>query len=145
MIPKETMHYRNTFFTIIFFYFLCAMNYLSLTLHKKFKTFQKNLSIPRMDEKKLHTQKFQWRGIGRNMSTTECSKHLWHIATEKDISSELKSCVRYFYQIFIFHHMIALQKLWKMFFISSEKLFLFSRYSKYLDIFPSFSPYQPLL
>ena len=137
------MHYWNTFFTVTFFYFLCAMNYLSLTLHKKFKTFQKNLSVPRMDEKKLHTQKFQWRGIGRNMSTTECSKHLWHIATEKDISSELKSCVC---QIFIFHHMIALQKVWKMFFISSKELFSFSRYSNFCNsIFPSFSPYRPLL
>ena len=27
-----------------------------------------------------------------------------------------------FYQIFIFHHMIALQKLWKVFFISSKNL-----------------------
>ena len=34
-----------------------------------------------------------------------------------------------FNQIFIFHQMLALQKLWKVFFISSKKLFLFSRYS----------------
>ena len=34
-----------------------------------------------------------------------------------------------FYQVFIFHQMIALQKLWKMFFISSKKLFSLSRYS----------------
>ena len=32
-----------------------------------------------------------------------------------------KSCDRYFYQILIFRQMIALQKLWKMFFISSKK------------------------
>ena len=32
-----------------------------------------------------------------------------------------------FYQDFIFHQMIALPKLWKMFFISSKKLFLFLR------------------
>ena len=30
-----------------------------------------------------------------------------------------------FQQIFIFHQMIALQKLWKMFFISSKNLFSF--------------------
>ena len=30
-----------------------------------------------------------------------------------------------FYQIFIFHHMIALQKIWKMSFILSKKLFSF--------------------
>ena len=37
-----------------------------------------------------------------------------------------------FYQIFIFHQMITLQKLWNMFFISSLKLFSFSRYSFFL-------------
>ena len=53
----------------------------------------------------------------------------------------LKLVSAIFYQIFIFHQMIALQKLWKMFFISSKKLFLFSRYSNfYIFIFPYFSP-----
>ena len=57
-----------------------------------------------MDEKKLHTREFQLKGIGRNMrrnllqkrsavKTTECSKHLRHIATEKDIFSELTRCI----------------------------------------------------
>ena len=41
-----------------------------------------------------------------------------------------------FYQIFISHQMIALQKLWKMFFISSKKLLSFSRYSTFCDFFP---------
>ena len=41
-----------------------------------------------------------------------------------------------FHQIFIFH-----QKLWKMFFISSKKLFSFSKYSNFcIFIFPSFFP-----
>ena len=45
-----------------------------------------------------------------------------------------------FYQIFIFHQTVALQKLWKMFFISSKKLFLFSRYLSFcIFIFCSFS------
>ena len=38
----------------------------------------------------------------------------------------LKACVHYFYQIFIFSPNDSLQKLWKMFFVSSKKLFLFS-------------------
>ena len=53
-----------------------------------------------MDEKKLHTWEFQLEGIGGNMrckllqkrstgKTTECSKHLRHIAIEKYIFSEL--------------------------------------------------------
>ena len=57
-----------------------------------------------MDEKKLHTRGFQLRAIGRNMrckllqkrsteKTTECSKHLRHIAIEKDIFSELNRCI----------------------------------------------------
>ena len=45
------------------------------------------------------------------------------------------------YQIFLFHQTIALQKLWKMFFISSKKLFLFLRYSNFcIFVFPSFFP-----
>ena len=44
-----------------------------------------------------------------------------------------------FYQIFISYQMIALQKLWKMFFTSSKKLFSFSRYSNFcISVFPSF-------
>ena len=51
-----------------------------------------------------------------------------------------------FYQIFIFHQMIAFQKLWKMFFISSKKLFLFSRYLNFcIFVFPSFFPRYLLL
>ena len=71
---------------------------------KSFKTFQKNVSIPRIDEKKLHTREFQLKCIGGNMrckllqksstgKTTECSKHLRHIVIEKDIFSELNRCI----------------------------------------------------
>ena len=78
------------------------MTCLSLTLCKKtLKPSQKNVSIPRMDEQKLHTQEFQLKGIGRNMrckllperstgKTTECSKYLRHTAIERGIFSELK-------------------------------------------------------
>ena len=52
----------------------------------------------------------------------------------------LKLVSAIFYQILIFHHMIVLQKLWKMFFISSKKLFSFLRYSNFcIFVFPSFS------
>ena len=80
------------------------MTCLSLTLCKNFKTSQKNVSIPRMDEKKLHTWEFQLKVIGWKMrckllqkrstgKTTECSKHLQHIAIEKDIFSRLNRCI----------------------------------------------------
>ena len=53
----------------------------------------------------------------------------------------LKLASAIFHQIFIFHQMIALQKLWKIFFISSKKLFSFSRYSNFcISIFPTFLP-----
>ena len=57
----------------------------------------------------------------------------------------LKFVSAIFCQIFIFHQTIALQKLWRMFFISSKKLFSFSRYLIFcVSIFPSFSPCLPL-
>ena len=43
----------------------------------------------------------------------------------------LKLVPAIFHQFFIFNQIIALQKLWKMFFISSKKLILFSRYSNF--------------
>ena len=66
--------------------------------------------------------------------------HLFH----GRISAKLVSAI--FCQIFDFHQMTALQKLWKMFFISSLKLFLLLRYSKFcISVLPSLSPCQPLL
>ena len=53
----------------------------------------------------------------------------------------LKLVSAIFYQIFIVHQMIALQKLWKKIFISSKKLFSFLRYSNFcIFIFPYFFP-----
>ena len=58
----------------------------------------------------------------------------------------LKLVSAIFYQIFVFHQMIALYKLWKMLFISSKKLFSFSRCSNFsIFVFPSFFHCQPLL
>ena len=53
----------------------------------------------------------------------------------------LKLVTAIFEQIFIYHQMIALQKLWKMFFIWSKKLFSILRYLNFcISIFSSFSP-----
>ena len=52
-------------------------------------------------------------------------------------SLKLVSAIFYdFY--FFFYEMIALQKLWKMFFISLKKLFSFSWYLNVYNFFPSF-------
>ena len=65
-------------------------------------------------------------------------------AVVRKCSLKLASAI--FYQIVIFQQMIALQKLWKMFFISSKKLFSFSRNTHFcFFVFPSFFPCQPLL
>ena len=57
------------------------------------------------------------------------------------ICMSLKLMSAIFYQIFIFHQMIALQKLLKMLFISSKKLFSFLRYLNFfISFFPSFFP-----
>ena len=70
----------------------------------------------------------------------------WFNSLSKLVKNSLKLMSTIFYQIFIFHQMIALQKLWKMFFISSKKLFSFLRYLNfYIFVFPSFLPCQPLL
>ena len=54
----------------------------------------------------------------------------------------IKTCPILFIKFLFFHQIITLQKLWKMFFISSKKLFLFSRYSNFCNFFPSF-PHFP--
>ena len=44
-----------------------------------------------------------------------------------------------FYEISIIHQMVTLQKPWEMFFISSKKLFSFTRYSMFcISVFPFF-------
>ena len=47
-------------------------------------------------------------------------------------------CPLFFIKFLFFHQMIALPKLWKVLFISSKKLFSFSRYSYFCNLFPSF-------
>ena len=52
---------------------------------------------------------------------------------------EFKACVCYFLLNFCFSPNDSPQKLWKMFFILSKKLFSFSRYSNFcIFVFPSF-------
>ena len=61
-------------------------------------------------------------------------------AYEKKILVKANSlfCIKFVF----FHQMIALQKLWKIFFISSKQLFSFSRYSNFYNFFPCF-PHFP--
>ena len=88
---------------MLFCFFMCDDLSFINTTQNTFKPSEKNVSMPRMDEKKLHTWEFQLKHSSRNMrckllqkrftgKTTECSKHLRHIAIEKDILSELNRC-----------------------------------------------------
>ena len=54
-----------------------------------------------------------------------------------DTNMLLKFVSAIFYQIFIFHQMIAVQKLWKMFFVSSKKALFVLEIFKFLYIRPS--------
>ena len=75
-----------------------------------------------------------------------CYIYLMYQVSTLYSEKSLKLVPTIFSQIFIYHQMIPLQNLWKMFFISSKKLFSFSRYLFFcVSIFPSFSPCQPLL
>ena len=61
-------------------------------------------------------------------------------------TGNLKLVSAIFSQFFIFRQIIALQKLWKVCFISPKKLFSFLRYSDFcIFFFSSFFPCQPLL
>ena len=51
-------------------------------------------------------------------------------------------CPLFFIKFLFFHRMVAHQKLWKMFFISSKKLFLFSRYSNFCNFSLPFQTFQ---
>ena len=89
---------------MLFYFFMCDNLSFINTTQKTFKPYEKNVSMPRMDEKKLHTWEFQLKHSSRNMrckllqkrftgKTTECSKHLCHLAIEKNILSELNRCI----------------------------------------------------
>ena len=59
---------------------------------------------------------------------------------------QLKLVSTVFIKVLYFRQMIALQKLWKMLFISSKKLFSFWKYSIFcISLLPSFSNCRPLL
>ena len=96
---KETRFYHHTFL-----FFMCDDLSFINTTQKTLKPSKKNVSILRMDKKKLHTREFQLKGIGGKMTckllqkrptgkTTECSRHLRHIVIEKDIFSEVRRCI----------------------------------------------------
>ena len=62
--------------------------------------------------------------------------NLFYVLDKRDLYSGVG--VRFFITFLFFHQMIALQKLWKVFFVSSKKLFSFSSYSDFCIFSSSF-------
>ena len=101
----------------------CYVLYLKAWIDNKLRSFEKESG-----------GRF-WRKVRVNV-TTKQSKTLFN-----------EACVRYFLtNFYFFYQTIDLQQLWMIFFISSKKLFLLSRYSNFcISVFASFSPCQSLL
>ena len=89
---------------MLFYFFMCDDLTLINTTEETFKPSEKNVSMPRMDEKKVHTWEFQLKRSSRNMrcksfqkrftgKTIECFKKLRHISIEKNVLSELSRCI----------------------------------------------------
>ena len=92
---------------MLFYFFMCDDLSFINTAQKPLKPAKKNVSIPRMDEKKLHTREFQRKGIGGDTrckllqkKSTGKTLEYWNIAIEKDIFSELNRSILHFQNIF---------------------------------------------
>ena len=89
---------------------------------------------------------FETTSKGLIRDTLKKPKRRLIVEVDCTLTRHLKLVSAIFYQIFVFHQIIALQKLWKKFSISPKKLFSFLRYLNFcIFVFPSFFPSQPLL
>ena len=105
----------------------------------------KNIAINKKCEKHINPfyifsiNRFNWHSLWYVYNFITC--HYWiinKIFHASIIFHIFKLVSAFFIKILILHQMIALQKLWKMFFISSKKLFSFARYSHFY-VFPFLS------
>ena len=115
---KNTLK-KHVLTIMILYFFMCDdLSFISTT-QKTFKPSQKDVSLPRMNEKNIHTWEFQLKRSSRNMrckflhkrftgKTTECSKHLCHTAIEQNILSELNRCI---FQIPLKHVKLVISKI----------------------------------
>ena len=114
--------FKKTVFIITFLHpikiFLCYMNF-------SFNIFLVTISGPPFLFPKVR--------ILLSVCKFKSSTMLWEAAKDTEYQNLLEQTLKLVSTIFIkflfFYQMIALQKLWKMLFISSKKLFSFSRYS----------------
>ena len=85
-----------------------------------------------------------WSGFRPNDSCIyQLLSFVHSIYVDFDHNSSLESlCLLFSIKFLFFHQMLGLQKLWKMLFISSKRLFSFLRYSIFRNFCPSF-PHFP--
>ena len=99
------------------FYFLCDDLSFFNTTQKTLKLSKNNVSMPRMDEKKLHAREFQLKGSGGNMRGKLLQKRFFGkeqsvlntcaILPLKDILSQLNRCI---FQISLKYIKLVIQK-----------------------------------
>ena len=92
---------------------------------------------PRVIQNRKRNKKFQRKGRKWKGRAKILLKKRKNIANATIKLLKLVPAIFYWFFLF-FHQILALKKLWKMFFISSKKLFSFSRYSNFCNFFPSF-------
>ena len=80
--------------------------------------------------------------LSHRINTKKHMKIVKKIASIPLSMTFLSFCLLFFIKFSFFHQIIVLQKLCKMFFISSKKLFSCSRYSSFCNFFPFF-PHFP--
>ena len=125
--------------------FGCNMSIKIQYLHSQLDWFSENLGdISEEQDERFHQNiKVMEEHYQHRWNCNMMADYCWSL---KRVSPDLvharkslKLVSTTFYQIFIFHQIIAFRKLWKMFFILSKKLFSFSRYSNLsIFVFPSF-------
>ena len=114
----------------------------------KFMIFQKKRSLYKaFVESQFKYCPLTWKFHGRTTNYKINRLQEWALRLiYNDHISSFKACVCYFLSNFYFSPNDSPSKTTKKFFISSKKLFFFSRYSNFcIFAFPSFFPCQPLL
>ena len=155
VVTKRMLVKLGKIFFIYFqnlFLFLRKLNFRFLDVHILWcHQMPKHKTIKRMFLNNLRSKHSLYMKFGQFMLFYKRKKlckncNLTTSSTPLCVCKELKLVSAIFIKFVFFHQMIALQKLGKMLFISSKKLFSFLRYSNFciFDL-PFFSTCRPLL
>ena len=101
-------------------------------IYKKWKSKTLILKSASQASDNLSSQPRERNVLGQNVSTEAAINHIFILFY---FSKRLLKLFPLFFIKFLFHQMVALLRIWKMF-ISSKKLFSFSRYSNFCISIP---------